>query len=407
MDFAYDARTEELRGRLLAFLTEHVHPAEALAQQQRAAQADPWVQPPVVAELQREARRQGLWNLFLPDARYGAGLTNVQYAPLAELTGRSPQLAPTALNCAAPDTGNMELLAEFGTAEQRERWLVPLLAGEIRSAFAMTEPDVASSDATNIETRIERDGDAYVITGRKWYISGAMNPACRVFIVMGKTDPDGADVRRQQSMVLVPRDAPGVEVRRAMQVYGYADHYHGGHAEVVFDRVRVPVDHLVGDEGGGFAIAQARLGPGRIHHCMRLIGMAERAIELMCRRATGRTAFGRPLAAQGQVQAWIADARVSVEQLRLLVLKTAWLMDTVGNRGAHTEIQAIKIATPRAVAHIIDQAVQLHGGGGVGQDFPLAELWAAARTLRLADGPDEVHQRSLARRELKRYGAGS
>ncbi|GAA4692737.1 acyl-CoA dehydrogenase family protein [Streptomyces youssoufiensis] len=406
MDFAYDARTEELRGALLAFMDEHVYPAEATAREQRAAQADPWVPPPVVAELQREARERGLWNLFLPGTEHGAGLTNAQYAPLAEITGRSPQLAPTALNCAAPDTGNMELLAEFGSPEQRERWLRPLLAGEIRSAFAMTEPDVASSDATNIETRIERDGDAYVITGRKWYISGALHPDCQVFIVMGKTDPDGADPRRQQSMVLVPRDTPGVEIRRAMRVYGYADHYHGGHAEVVFDRVRVPADHLIGEEGGGFAIAQARLGPGRIHHCMRLIGMAERAIELMCRRALSRTAFGKPLAAQGQVQAWIADARVSVEQLRLLVLKTAWLMDTVGNRGAHTEIQAIKIATPRTVADIIDQAVQLHGGGGVGQDFPLAELWAAARTLRLADGPDEVHQRSLARRELKRYATG-
>ncbi|WP_236245438.1 acyl-CoA dehydrogenase family protein [Streptomyces sp. CC210A] len=404
MDFAFDARTEELRARLLAFLDGHVYPAEPVAEEQRAALASPWDTPPVVEELKAEARRQGLWNLFLPDEEYGAGLTNLQYAPLAELTGRSPQLAPTALNCAAPDTGNMEVLAQFGTDEQRKRWLEPLLRGEIRSAFAMTEPDVASSDATNIETRIERDGGDYVVTGRKWYISGAMNPDCRVFVVMGKTDPDGGDIRRQQSMVLVPRDTPGVEVRRAMRVYGYEDHYHGGHAEVVFDGVRVPVANLVGEEGGGFAIAQARLGPGRIHHCMRLIGMAERAVELMCRRAVSRTAFGRPLAAQGQVQAWIADARVAIEQLRLLVLKTAWLMDTVGNRGAHTEIQAIKIATPRTVVDILDRAVQLHGAGGVSQDFPLAELWAAARTLRLADGPDEVHQRSLARRELKAYG---
>ncbi|WP_175410144.1 acyl-CoA dehydrogenase family protein [Streptomyces sp. TRM64462] len=409
MDFAFDARTEELRGRLLAFMEEFVHPAEAVAEEQRAKLASPWDTPQVVEDLKAEARRQGLWNLFftnqhsLPDEEYGAGLTNLQYAPLAEITGRSPQLAPTALNCAAPDTGNMEVLAQFGSAEQRKRWLEPLLAGEIRSAFAMTEPEVASSDATNIETRIERDGDDYVITGRKWYISGAMNPDCRIFIVMGKTDPDGDDIRRQQSMVLVPRDTPGVEVRRAMRVYGYEDHYHGGHAEVVFDGARVPVANLVGEEGGGFAIAQARLGPGRIHHCMRLIGMAERAIELMCRRAVSRTAFGKPLAAQGQVQAWIADARVAVEQLRLLVLKTAWLMDTVGNKGAHTEIQAIKIATPRTVVDILDQAVQLHGAGGVSQDFPLAELWAAARTLRLADGPDEVHQRSLARRELGRH----
>ncbi|MFJ2935630.1 acyl-CoA dehydrogenase family protein [Streptomyces sp. NPDC087219] len=403
MDFAYDARTEELRERLLAFMDEHVYPAERTAEEQRALLASPWDTPAVVEELKAEAKRQGLWNLFLPDAEYGAGLTNLQYAPLAEITGRSPQLAPTALNCAAPDTGNMELLAQFGDEAQRKQWLEPLLMGEIRSAFAMTEPEVASSDATNIETRIRRDGDSYVVDGRKWYISGAMNPDCKIFIVMGKTDPDGADPRRQQSMILVPRDTPGVEVRRAMQVYGYEDHSHGGHAEVVFDDVRVPASHLIGEEGGGFAIAQARLGPGRIHHCMRLIGMAERAVELMCRRAVSRTAFGKTLAQQGVVQNWIADARVQIEQLRLLVLKTAWLMDTVGNRGAHTEIQAIKIATPRAVVDIIDKAVQAHGAGGVSQDFPLAELWAAARTLKLADGPDEVHQRSLARRELKKY----
>lgn len=403
MDFAYDARTEELRRRLLHFMDEHVHPAETVAREQRAELESPWQTPPVVEELKAAARRQGLWNLFLPDRTYGAGLTNLQYAPLAEITGRSPQLAPVALNCSAPDTGNMELLAEFGDPEQRRRWLEPLLTGELRSAFAMTEPEVASSDATNIETSIRRDGDAYVVTGRKWYISGAMHPDCRIFIVMGKTDPDAEDVRRQQSMVLVPRETPGVGIRRAMTVYGYEDHSHGGHAEVVFDEARVPVENLIGEEGGGFAIAQARLGPGRIHHCMRLIGMAERAIELMCRRAAGREAFGRPLADQGQVRAWIADARVQVEQLRLLVLKTAWLMDTVGNRGAHTEIQAIKIATPRAVTDILDRAVQLHGAAGVSQDLPLAELWAAARTLRLADGPDEVHQRSLARRELKRF----
>jgi acyl-CoA dehydrogenase len=403
MDFAFDARTEELRAELLAFMEEFVYPAEAVAEEQRARLASPWQTPPVVEELKAEARRRGLWNLFLPDPELGAGLTNLQYAPLAEITGRSPQLAPVALNCAAPDTGNMEVLAQFGTEEQRKRWLEPLLAGEIRSAFAMTEPDVASSDATNITTRIERDGDTYVITGRKWYISGAMHPDCAVFVVMGRTDPDAADVRRRQSMVLVPRDTPGVTVVRPMKVFGYEDHYHGGHAEVVFDRARVPASHLIGEEGGGFAIAQARLGPGRIHHCMRLIGMAERAIELMCRRAVSRTAFGRALAEQGVVRAWIADARVAVEQLRLLVLKTAWLMDTVGNKGAHTEIQAIKIATPRAVVGILDRAVQLHGAGGVSQDFPLAELYAAARTLMLADGPDEVHQRSLARRELAQY----
>ncbi|WP_326696710.1 acyl-CoA dehydrogenase family protein [Streptomyces sp. NBC_01754] len=404
MDFAFDARTEELRARLLAFMDEHVYPAEEVAEEQRARLASPWDTPPVVEDLKAKARRQGLWNLFLPDAEYGAGLTNLQYAPLAEITGRSPHLAPTALNCAAPDTGNMEVLHQFGTWAQRKQWLEPLLAGEIRSAFAMTEPEVASSDATNIETRITREGSGdYLVNGRKWYISGAMNPDCAVFVVMGKTDPDGEDIRRQQSMILVPRDTPGVEVRRAMRVYGYEDHSHGGHAEVVFTDVRVPAANLVGEEGGGFAIAQARLGPGRIHHCMRLIGMAERAIELMCRRAVDRTAFGRPLAEQGVVRNWIADARVTVEQLRLLVLKTAWLMDTVGNRGAHTEIQAIKIATPRAVVGILDQAVQLYGAGGVSQDTPLAELWASARTLRLADGPDEVHQRSLARREIKNY----
>ncbi|AKL65478.1 MULTISPECIES: acyl-CoA dehydrogenase family protein [Streptomyces] len=415
MDFAFDARTEELRERLLAFMDEYVYPAEPVAAEQRARLASPWDTPAVFGELKAEARRQGLWNLFFVDEHGspgagqgsgpGAGLTNLQYAPLAEITGRSPHLAPMATNCAAPDTGNMELLAQFGSEEQKKQWLEPLLAGEIRSAFAMTEPEVASSDATNIETRVERsaDGDAYVVTGRKWFISGAMNPDCKVFIVMGKTDPEGADPRRQQSMILVPRDTPGVEVRRAMTVYGFEDHEHGGHAEVVFDGARVPAANLIGEEGAGFAIAQARLGPGRIHHCMRLIGMAERAIELMCRRAIGRTAFGKELAAQGVVQNWIADARVTVEQLRLLVLKTAWLMDTVGNRGAHTEIQAIKIATPRAVVGILDQAVQLHGAGGVSQDFPLAELWAAARTLRLADGPDEVHQRSLAHRELKKY----
>ncbi|WP_055693513.1 acyl-CoA dehydrogenase family protein [Streptomyces prasinopilosus] len=403
MDFTFDARTEELRAALLSFMDEHVLPAERVADGQRAALDSPWANPPVVEELKAEARGRGLWNLFLPGSEHGAGLTNLQYAPLAEIMGRSPQLAPTATNCAAPDTGNMEVLAQFGDERQRKQWLEPLLAGEIRSAFAMTEPDVASSDATNITTHIERDGDEYVITGRKWYISGAMHPDCRIFIVMGKTDPDAADVRRQQSMVLVPRDTPGVTITRAMRVFGYEDHYHGGHAEVVFDRARVPVSNLIGEEGGGFAIAQARLGPGRIHHCMRLIGMAERAIELMCRRAVSRDAFGKSLAQQGVVQNWIADARVAVEQLRLLVLKTAWMMDTVGNRGAHTEIQAIKIATPRTVVGILDRAIQLYGAGGVSQDHPLAELYAAARTLMIADGPDEVHQRSLARREIRKY----
>ncbi|EIE98810.1 acyl-CoA dehydrogenase family protein [Saccharomonospora glauca] len=401
MDFAYDATTERYRERLLTFMDECVYPAEPVLAEQTKAAENPWATLPVIEELKAEARRRGLWNLFLPGAR-GAGLTNVQYAPLAEITGRSPHLAPIATNCAAPDTGNMELLTEFGTPKQQKQWLEPLLEGEIRSAFAMTEPDVASSDARNIGTRIERDGDEYVITGRKWFISGAMNPLCRVFIVMGKTDPDAAP-HRQQSMILVPRDTPGVEVKRPMTVFGYGDEEAGGHAEVVFDHVRVPAENLIGGEGDGFAIAQARLGPGRIHHCMRAIGMAERAIELMCRRAVSRVAFGKPLAEQGVVQDWIAESRVRVEQLRQLVLRTAWLMDTVGNKGAHTEIQAIKIATPRTVEWIIDKAIQLHGAGGLSQDFPLASLWAAVRTLRLADGPDEVHKRSLARRELKRY----
>src|SRR5919205_2684615 len=323
MDFAFDARTEELRAKLLAFMDEYVYPAESVAEEQRAALASPWDTPAVVEELKAEARKQGLWNLFLPDSEYGAGLTNLQYAPLAEITGRSPQLAPTALNCAAPDTGNMEVLAQFGDEQQKKQWLEPLLAGEIRSAFAMTEPEVASSDATNITTHIQRDGDEYVITGRKWYISGAMNPDCKIFIVMGKTDPEGADIRRQQSMVLVPRDTPGVTVKRAMQVFGYEDHSHGGHAEVVFDHARVPVSNLVGEEGGGFAIAQARLGPGRIHHCMRSIGAAERAFELMCRRAHERTPFGRPLAEQGVVREWVADSRIEIDEARLLGLKGA------------------------------------------------------------------------------------
>ncbi|KOV89973.1 acyl-CoA dehydrogenase family protein [Nocardia sp. NRRL S-836] len=402
MDFAYDAKTEQLRTRLLAFMDSHVYPAEAVLEQQLREAADPWQRQPVLEELKAEARRQGLWNLFLPDPEHGGGLTNLQYAPLAEITGRSPHLAPEALNCAAPDTGNMEVLAMFGTDEQKKQWLQPLLDGEIRSAFCMTEPDVASSDATNIATRIERDGDDYVINGRKWWSSGAMNPNCAIFIVMGKTDPD-AERHRQQAMILVPRDTPGVTVERAMHVFGYGDHAHGGHAEIVFDNVRVPAANLIAGEGEGFAIAQARLGPGRIHHCMRLIGMAERALELLCRRASSRIAFGKPLAAQGVVHEWIAESRVRIEQARLLVLKTAWLMDTVGNKGAHTEIQAIKIGVPSMTEWVIDKAIQAHGGAGVSQDFPLAELWAATRTLRLADGPDEVHRMSLAKRELKKY----
>ncbi|MGA5822367.1 acyl-CoA dehydrogenase family protein [Kitasatospora sp. NPDC094028] len=402
MDFAYDARTNELRDQLLAFMDEHVYPAEPVFAAQLADPArTPWTAPPIVAELKTEARKQGLWNLFIPGP-HGAGLTNLQYAPLAEITGRSPKLAPIALNCAAPDTGNMELLADFGTPEQHERWLRPLLDGEIRSGFAMTEPEVASSDATNIETRIERDGDEYVVNGRKFYITGAMNPDCKIFVVMGKTDPT-AERHRQQSMILVPRDTPGVTAKRGMTVFGYDDNDHGGHAELVFENVRVPVGNLIGEEGSGFAIAQARLGPGRIHHCMRAVGIAERALELMCRRVNARVAFGRPLAEQGVVQDWVAESRIRIEQLRLLGLKTAWLMDTVGNKGAHTEIQAIKIAAPLTVEWILDKAVQAHGGAGLGQDTPLAELWAGMRSLRLADGPDEAHKRSLARRELRRH----
>jgi acyl-CoA dehydrogenase len=401
MDFAFDAKTEELRAKLLEFMDSHVYPAEAVFERQLAERDDPWAIPPVMDELKAEARKRGLWNFFLP-GDHGAGLTNVQYAPLAEITGRSIRLAPTAVNCAAPDTGNMEVLSMFGNDEQRKQWLEPLLNGEIRSAFAMTEPDVASSDARNIETSIRRDGDEYVVNGRKWYISGAMNPACQIFIVMGKTDTEAAP-HKQQSMILVPRDAPGLTVKRGMHVFGYDDSDHGGHAEVLFEDVRVPVENLIAGEGDGFAIAQARLGPGRIHHCMRAIGMAERALELMCRRAISREAFGKPIAQQGVVQDWIAESRVKIEQQRLLVLKTAWLMDTVGNQGAHTEIQAIKISTPITVEWILDKAVQVHGAGGVSQDFPLAAMWAGNRTLRLADGPDEVHKRSLARRELKKY----
>jgi acyl-CoA dehydrogenase len=407
MDFRHDAATEKMRDTLLAFMDEKVYPAEPVFAEQLAALGDrwAWTQVPVLAELRAEARARGLWNLFLP-GEHGAGLTNLQYAPLAEITGRSLHLAPAALNCAAPDTGNMEVLAMFGTEEQRKLWLQPLLDGEIRSSFAMTEPDVASSDATNISTRIERDGDSYVINGRKWWITGAMNPDAKILIVMGKTDP-GEQRHRQQSMILVPRETPGVTAVRGMQVFGYDDHEHGGHAELTFTDVRVPVANLIGAEGDGFAIAQARLGPGRIHHCMRSIGLAERALDLMCRRAQERVAFGKPLAEQGVIREWIAEARVRIEQLRLLVLKTAWLMDTVGNKGAHTEIQAIKIATPEAVEWILDKAIQVHGAGGLSQDFPLASAFAGIRTLRFADGPDEVHKNSLARAELKRHAPHS
>jgi acyl-CoA dehydrogenase len=406
MHFAFDETTTELIEKLETFMVERVYPAEHEAEQQIKAlyDEDRWDPPAVLDGLKAEARERGLWNFFLAGHPEEGGLTNLQYAPLAEITGRSIQLAPSALNCAAPDTGNMEVLTMFGTPEQKEQWLRPLLDGEIRSAFAMTEPDVASSDATNIELSIVRDGDEYVINGRKWWITGAMNPNCRVFIVMGKTDPT-ADRHRQQSMILVPRDTPGLEVVRGMHVFGFHDRDHGGHAELRFTDVRVPASNLIGGEGEGFAIAQARLGPGRIHHCMRSIGLAERAVELMCERALSRSTFGKPIAQQGVVQDWIAESRVRLEQLRLLTLKTAWLMDTVGNRGAHKEIQAIKIATPQTVEWILDKAIQVHGAGGLSQDFPLAEMFAGIRTLRFADGPDEVHKASLARAELKKYAA--
>ncbi|GAA4674608.1 acyl-CoA dehydrogenase family protein [Nocardioides nanhaiensis] len=406
MDFSFDTRTQELVERVTAFMDEHVYPAEETFEHELAQLEDrfAWTQAPVMQRLRATAKEQGLWNFFLPGdtGGLGAGLSNLEYAPIAEITGRSGHLGPAAFNCAAPDTGNMEVLHMFGTPEQKERWLTPLLEGSIRSAFAMTEPDVASSDATNIATSIVRDGDEYVLNGRKWWITGAVNPDCEIFIVMGKTDPE-ASRHRQQSMILVPRDAPGVEIVRPMHVLGYDDHEHGGHAEMRFTDVRVPASNLIGEEGAGFAVAQARLGPGRIHHCMRAIGVAERSIELMCRRVDSRVAFGRTLSQQGVIREWIAEARVAVEQLRLLVLKTAWLMDTVGNRGAHTEIQAIKIATPKVVQEIVDRAIQAHGAGGLSQDFPLAASLAGIRTLRLADGPDEVHKNSLAKAEIARH----
>src|SRR5580658_5542288 len=418
MDFAYDDRTQDLRERLSAFMDEQVYPAEpTFLEQAEAAEAagHPWERLPVTAELKAEARRRGLWNLFLtgkaaqavssldPALLPDPPLTNLQYAPLAEITGWSPALAPEALNCAAPDTGNMELLAEFGSPAQQDLWLRPLLDGTIRSAFCMTEPAVASSDASNIATTITRDRGGYVINGRKWWSSGAMSSDCKILIVMGVTGEAAAGSHRRHSMILVPRDTPGVNIKRGMHVFGYTDGTHGGHAEIEFSDVRVPAENVIAGEGEGFAIAQARLGPGRIHHCMRLIGASERALELMCRRVTDRVAWGKPLAEQGVIQDWIAESRVRIEQARLLVLKTAWLMDTVGNKGAHTEIQSIKILVPQMTEWIMDKAIQAHGAGGVSQDFPLAMMWAHARTLRLADGPDEVHKRSLARRELKKY----
>ncbi|MGE5765276.1 MAG: acyl-CoA dehydrogenase family protein [Mycobacterium leprae] len=404
MDFALSPKAQDYLGRFSEFLDELVYRAEPVYAAQRrdlAAAGRPHELPPVVEELKSQARRRGLWNLFLPDV---SGLSNVEYAPLAELSGRSPDLAPEAINCAAPDSGNIEVLHRFGTAEQQRTWLEPLLAGEIRSGFAMTEPDVASSDATNISTCIERDGDEYVVNGRKWWTTGVCDPRCQILIVMGKTDPGGPKYR-QQSMVLVPVDAMGVEVTRSLPIFGYDDQH--GHGQVVLRDVRVPAANLIGGEGDGFAIAQARLGPGRVHHCMRAIGMAERALELMCRRSMSRVAFGGPLAAQGVVQQQIAESRMAIEQARLLVLKTAWLLDTVGAEGARAEVAAIKVVAPRVACEVLDRAIQVFGGAGVTDDTPLAAFYAAARTLRIADGPDEVHVRSVARRELRRYALPS
>ncbi len=406
MEFAFDQRTEELSEQLWAFMHERVLPNEATVEEQLAAAPDPFrYEVPILDELKVEARAKGLWNLFLPDQEHGAGLTNLQYAPLAEITGWSPGLAPEAINCSAPDTGNMELLTLFGTDEQQGQWLAPLLAGEIRSAFSMTEPAVASSDASNIRTSIVRDGDHYVVNGHKWWTSAALRERCELLIVMGVTNPD-ADPYHRQSMILVPRDAPGVEIVRSTSVFGYQHPGAGGHAEIIYNDVRVPVQNLLSEEGSGFALAQARLGPGRIHHCMRLLGQAERALDLMCRRAHERVAFGKPLAEQGVVQEWIADSRIEIEQARLLVLKTAWLMDTVGNKGARTEISAIKVAVPNVAQRVLERAIQAFGAAGVSEDFPLAHFWTDARYLRIGDGPDEVHKRSVARRELRKREPG-
>jgi acyl-CoA dehydrogenase len=386
--------------RVTAFMDERIYPAEPVYESQMHESGDPHFHPPVLEELKDEARSRGLWNLFHPHPESGPGLTNAEYAPLAEIMGRSPHLAPEAMNCSAPDTGNMEVLTRFGTEEHRDRWLRPLLDGDIRSAFAMTEPAVASSDATNIETRIERDGDEYVINGRKWWTSNALHRNCKVLIVMGKTRFDGP-LHRRQSMLVVPIDAPGVTIVRGLPVFGYQDRE--GHAEVLFEDVRVPVTALLAGEGDGFMISQARLGPGRIHHCMRSIGMAERALDLLCRRALSRVAFGRPVAENANIQDWIAESRIELEMARLLVMKAAWMMDTVGNRQARVEIAAIKVAAPQVALKVIDRAIQVHGGAGVSDDFPLALFYAHQRTLRLADGPDEVHKRSIAQRELRRW----
>ncbi|NEA98845.1 acyl-CoA dehydrogenase family protein [Streptomyces sp. SID13726] len=399
MDFGLSPRADELRARMAAFMTEYVLPAEPVYDRQLAEADDPHELPPIMRELKEKARAEGLWNLFLAHGDRGAGLTNLEYAPLAELAGRSV-IGPEVFNCSAPDTGNMELLALFGTPEQQDRWLRPLLAAEIRSCFAMTEPEVASSDARNIRTRIVRDGDEYVVDGHKWYTSGILDPDCRLIILMGVTDPD-APTYRQQSMLLVPRDTPGITVLRDLPMFGYTDRC--GHGDVLFENVRVPASALLGGEGEGFALAQGRLGPGRMHYAMRAVGFAERALELMCRRTLTRTAFGGPLAEQGVVREWIARSRIEIEQLRLLVLKSAWLMDTSGNAAARTEVAAIKVAALEVAHRVVDRAVQAHGAAGVSDDTVLARLYAITRALRIADGPDEVHLRTVARRELAKY----
>ncbi|MGH9661469.1 MAG: acyl-CoA dehydrogenase family protein, partial [Bryobacteraceae bacterium] len=392
MVFEHSARAREFARRVSAFMDAHIYPNESRYHEQ-IDDGDRWQPVPIVEELKEKARVEGLWNLFLPESEYGAGLTNLEYAPLCEIMGRSP-MAAEVFNCSAPDTGNMEVLVRYGTTEQKERWLQPLLDGRIRSCFAMTEPDVASSDATNIQARIAREGEVYVINGRKWWTSGAGDPRCKIAIFMGKTDPDGPR-HKQQSMVLVPMDTPGVTVKRMLTVYGYDDAPHG-HAEVLFHNVRVPVANILLGEGRGFEIAQGRLGPGRIHHCMRLIGLAERSLEAMCRRVRARVAFGRPIAEQGTIRGAIADSRIEIEQARLLTLKAAWMMDTAGNKAARAEIAMIKVVAPNLALRVIDRAVQAHGGAGVSGDFPLARAWAGSRTLRLADGPDEVHREAVA-----------